>query len=186
MGNKGEIIIYSDKSSKTDIEVTLDGDTVWLSQAQMADLFKTDRTVITRHINNIFAENELDPVVTSAKFAQVQNEGDRRVTRKIAYYNLDVIISVGYRVNSKRGTQFRIWATNTLRNYLIKGYAINARRLKQQSQSLIELQSNIKLLQQVAVNYPLNSEEAKGLIEVINLYSQSLEIIDAYDRTRAE
>lgn len=121
-----EIILYQADNS-VQLDVRLENDTVWLTQAQMATLFDTDRTSITKHISNIYETNELDAVSTSAKIAQVQIEGHRKVKRKIVHYNLDVIISVGYRVNSKRGTQFRIWANSVLKDYLLKGYAINHR-----------------------------------------------------------
>lgn len=121
-----EIILYQADNS-VQLDVRLENDTVWLTQAQMAILFDTDRTSITKHISNIYETNELDAVSTSAKIAQVQIEGHRKVKRRIVHYNLDVIISVGYRVNSKRGTQFRIWANSVLKDYLLKGYAINHR-----------------------------------------------------------
>ncbi len=127
---ESKIIIYQTEDGITKISVTLDGDTVWLTQSQMAELFQRDISVISRHINNIFEEGELAPHSTVAKFATVQNEGGRSVTREIEYYNLDVIISVGYRVKSVRGTQFRIWANRVLKEYMIKGFALNDDLLK--------------------------------------------------------
>ncbi len=120
---ENNIIIYQTADGETAIDVKLEKETVWLTQAQMATLFERDRTVITRHINNCFREGELDPNITCAKFAHMGSEGDQ--TYETVMYNLDVIISVGYRVKSKRGTQFRIWANKVLKEYLIKGYAIN-------------------------------------------------------------
>jgi hypothetical protein len=124
---KNEIILYRPNELTEHIEVMLENDTVWLNRQQMALLFGRDVKTLGKHIANVFSEGELDAASTVAKFATVQNEGGRRVERQVEYYNLDVIISVGYRVKSKQGTQFRIWATNVLRDYLMKGYALNQR-----------------------------------------------------------
>lgn len=124
---KNEIIVYQSNELTEQIEVRLDGETVWLNQYQLAELFQTDRSSITKHLQNIYSTGELDEKATCAKFAQVRKEGKRKVTRELLNYNLDAIISVGYRVNSVRGTQFRIWATNVLRDYLLKGYVLNQR-----------------------------------------------------------
>jgi len=126
MKNQGEIILYQSEDS-TKIEVRVEDETVWLTQTQMADLFKTDRSSITKHLRNIYNTKELDELSTRAKIAQVQIEGLRKVTRQIVYYNLDMIISLGYRINSHRGTQFRIWANNVLKEYLMKGYVLHHR-----------------------------------------------------------
>ena len=124
------IIIYTTEDGLSKIETTFDGDTVWLSIDQMAELFQRDKSTISRHIKNIYSEEELAQEATVAYFATVQNEGNRQVERNICYYNLDVIISVGYRVKSKRGTQFRIWATGILKEYMRKGFALDDERLK--------------------------------------------------------
>jgi hypothetical protein len=124
---KNEIILYRPDDVAEHIEVRLDENTVWLTLNQIAQLFNRDKSVISRHLNNIYKEGELNENATVAKNATVQIEAGRRVKREIVYYNLDAIISVGYRVNSKQGTQFRIWATNALRDYLLKGYALNQR-----------------------------------------------------------
>ena len=129
--NKGELIIYQTEDGLTKIDVRMDNETVWLSLDQMAELFQRDKSTISRHIKNVFQEGELTEEATVANFATVQSEGDRQVTRNITYFNLDVIISVGYRVKSLRGTQFRIWASSVLREYLIKGFAMNDELLKQ-------------------------------------------------------
>ena len=129
---KNKIIIYQTEDGQTQIDVRLENETVWLTQAQMAELFQTDRTSIVRHINNIYKVEELDRESTCAKIAQVQIEGKRTVRRNIPYFNLDMIISVGYRVNSKRGVRFRQWANKILKDYLIKGYAMNERIRKEQ------------------------------------------------------
>ncbi|MBN2766954.1 MAG: virulence RhuM family protein [Paludibacteraceae bacterium] len=125
MKTEGEIILYQSDDS-TQLEVRIENETVWLSLNQMSDLFERDKSVISRHIRNIFEEGELDHMSTVAKNATVQNEGGKDVLRQIEFYNLDVIISVGYRVKSKRGTQFRIWANSILKEYLMKGYVLNS------------------------------------------------------------
>ena len=128
--NNGNIILYQTEDGKSRIEVTLCNDTVWLTADQMAELFQRNKSTISRHIKNVFEDGELNPDSTVAFFATVQNEGNRSVERNLAYYNLDMIISVGYRVKSHRGVQFRIWATNILREYLVKGFAMNDDLLK--------------------------------------------------------
>ena len=128
--NNGNIILYQTEDGKSRIEVTLCNDTVWLTTDQMAELFQRNKSTISRHIKNVFEDGELNPDSTVAFFATVQNEGNRSVERNLAYYNLDMIISVGYRVKSHRGVQFRIWATNILREYLVKGFAMNDDLLK--------------------------------------------------------
>ena len=130
MNQYGEIIIYQTEDGLTKINVNMQGETVWLSLDQMADLFQRDKSTISRHIKNVFEERELVRDSTVAKFATVQNEGNRQVERVIEYYNLDVIISVGYRVKSQRGVQFRIWATERLKEYMIKGFTMDDERLK--------------------------------------------------------
>jgi hypothetical protein len=125
-----QLILYQTEDGQTQIQVIMQDETVWLTQKEMADLFQRDKSVMSRHIQNVFKEGELEPKATVAKIATVQQEGDRTVTREVEYYNLDVIISVGYRVKSHRGTQFRIWATGTLREYLVKGFVLNDERLE--------------------------------------------------------
>lgn len=144
---KNEIILYQPGELAEHIEVRLDEDTVWLTQAQMATLFGQTKQNVSLHINNCFKEGELDKLATVKHSLTVQIEGERKVKRKIEYYNLDVIISVGYRVKSKQGTQFRIWATNVLRNYLLKGYALNQRmnRIENNFENLTHEVSKISL-----------------------------------------
>ena len=134
-----KIVIYQTEDGQTQIDVRLENETVWLNQAQMAELFQTDRTSIVRHVNNIYREEELDRMSTCAKIAQVQIEGTRTVKRNIPYFNLDMIISVGYRVNSKRGVKFRQWANRIIKDFLVKGYAINERLRKEQIGELRQL-----------------------------------------------
>ena len=128
--DKGQIILYQTPDGESKIEVRLENDTVWLSADQMAELFQRNKSTISRHIKNVLEDGELEEAATVAFFATVQNEGERRVERKIAFYNLDMIISVGYRVHSHRGVQFRIWATKVLKEYIVKGFALNDDLLK--------------------------------------------------------
>ena len=154
------------------MEVAPDKETVWLKVEEMAKLFDRDRSVIQRHIKNIFKENELEESSTCAKFAQVQNEGDRFIERTFNYYNLDMIISVGYRVKSPRGIAFRKWATSILKEYIVQGYAVNAKRLNVLNK-VVEIQSNI-----IADVLELDSRE---VFDVIQKYTQALELLDDYD-----
>jgi hypothetical protein len=142
MDNK-QIEIFKSDDGSTEIEVRVDNDTVWLNQYQISDLFLTDRTSIGRHISNIYKTKELYENSTSAKIAQVRKEGKRTVTRLIGIYNLDVILSIGYRVNSERGRQFRIWTNKILSEYLLKGYALNERKLKEQNEQLNQLKQSV-------------------------------------------
>ncbi|HNR65674.1 MAG TPA: RhuM family protein, partial [Atribacterota bacterium] len=153
MSNENEIIIYTTQDGKETFEVNLKEETVWLSQRQMASLFEKDSDTIGLHIKNIFSTNELDEKSTTEESSVVQLEGKREVRRKIKFYNLDVIISVGYRVNSKRGTQFRIWATNILKNHLIQGYTINQNRLQESQAKIKELQKTSRMIPIARHNY---------------------------------
>ncbi len=175
--NNGEIVIYKAEDGKTAIDVKLEQETVWLNQYQLAELFKTDRTSILRHIRNIYKTGELEEKSTCAKIAQVQKEGGRRISRNILTYNLDLIISVGYRVNSKRGTQFRIWATRVLRDHLVKGLTVNERRLK-------ELQQTVHLITEIAKRRDLTGDEAKALLSVVEDYTFALNLLDDYDHQK--
>lgn len=179
--NKSNIEIYQLGDGKTEINVRLDEDTVWLNLNQMVDLFGRDKSVISRHINNVYREDELLREATVAKIATVQVEGDRRVERNIEYFNLDVIISVGYRIKSQRGTQFRIWANQILKDYLIKGYALNEQKLSHQTAQLKELQESVKLLGDVLNYKVLSNDESVGLLKIISDYAYALDILDQYD-----
>lgn len=179
-----EIEIYKGKDNQTHVEVTFGQDTVWLSQKQMADLFHKDSDTIGLHLKNIYKEQELEESATTELFSVVQTEGKRKVTRRIKYYNLDAIISVGYRVSSKRGTQFRQWATQRLKDYLVKGYAINEQRLKASQQQLTELKKSMTLLEHVVKHKQLTSEEAVGLLKVVTAYSRALDLLDQYDHQK--
>lgn len=170
-----KIIIYQSDGNEPNIEVRLENDTLWLDQYQISDLFGTDRTSISKHIGNIYRSGELSKEGTCAKIAQVQTEGGRRVKRSVFTYNLDVIISVGYRVNSKRGTQFRMWASSVLRDHLVLGYSKNEARLK-------ELQTTIELAKRTSSTTV--GTEAQGLMEVLSDYAMALDILDDYDHQR--
>jgi len=174
-----DIITYQTEDGEIKLDVKMDKETVWLTQAQMSDLFQTDRTAILRHINNIYKSQELESESTCAKIAQVRTEGKRNVTRYIPYYNLDMIISVGYRVNSKRGTQFRIWANKILKDYLIKGYAINQKIKLERYQ---ELKDMVHILGNTLKNQEqLTSDQSKGLLAVVTDYVYALDSLDKYD-----
>ena len=177
-----KIIIYQTEDGQTQIDVRLENETVWLTQSQMAELFQTDRTSIVRHINNIYKVEELDRESTCAKIAQVQIEGKRNVKRNIPYFNLDMVISVGYRVNSKRGVKFRQWANNVLKQYLVKGYAVNERIRKEQ---ISELRQLVVMLGRTIQNQPLlSNDETNALFEVVTDYSYALDTLDNYDYER--
>lgn len=184
--SNSEIKIYKAEDGKTEIQVKLDNETVWLNQYQMEELFQTNRTSIVKHILNIYKSGELQEDSTCAFFAQVQNEGKRKISRNVKYYNLDLIISVGYRINSKRGTQFRIWANSVIKDYLIKGYSINEKRLRLQNEQLRELQESVKLLGNVLNYKELTGDESSGLLKIISDYAYALDILDQYDHQSLE
>ncbi|MGB7402915.1 MAG: virulence protein RhuM/Fic/DOC family protein [Arcobacter sp.] len=162
------IIIYED--GNVELSTKVENDTLWLSQKQLCELFERDKSVISRHIRNIFKDEELDKDLTVAKNATVQKEGTREVLREVEYYNLDMIISVGYRINSKKATQFRQWATKVLKQYLINGYALNKDRL--QKQKLDELDKTLQLIKSNIESKELNSEVSKGFVEIISTYAK--------------
>ena len=180
--NQNQIVIYQTEDGQTQIDVRLENETVWLTQAQMAELFQTDRTSIVRHINNIYKVEELDRDSTCAKIAQVQIEGKRTVKRDIPLFNLDMIISVGYRVNSKRGIKFRQWANRVLKDYLVKGYAINERMRREQ---IGELRQLVGMLGRTIQGQPLlSTDETNALFEVVTDYTYALDTLDNYDYER--
>ena len=175
------IVIYQTSDGETSIDVKFQDETVWLSQAQMAELFQKDRTVIGRHINNIFKEGELKESLVCAKFTHTKNYGRREgFTQKteITLYNLDVIISVGYRVKSHRGTQFRIWANKILKQYLLQGYAINERVAAQKYDELSQL---IKVLGRTIQNQEKLTEDSRSLLDVVIDYTYALDTLERYD-----
>jgi len=186
MNKQEQIVIYQAKDGQTQIDVQFKEETIWLTQKQMSELFEKDSDTIGLHLKNIFKSKELDKNATTEKYAVVQKEGQRNVKRDILHYNLDAIISVGYRVNSKRGTQFRIWANKVLKDYLIRGFAINEKRLQQTKQQFKELKKIIALQESVISEYQLETDEAEGLIKVISSYSTALDLLDDYDYQRLQ
>lgn len=175
MNGLGErIALYQAPDGTVSLEVKLEAETVWLNLNQMSGLFDRDKSVISRHLRNIFKTGELDRDSVVAFFATTAADGK---TYQVEYYSLDAIISVGYRVNSKRGTQFRIWATNVLKNHLLRGYSANERRLK-------ELNQAIRLIGSVAERKALSSDEATALLSVVKDYSYALDLLDDYDHER--
>lgn len=179
--SSSQIEIFQVENGKTEIHVKLDNDTVWLSQKQMSELFDKDSDTIGLHIKNIFESLELEEASTTGEFSVVQQEGKRKVRRNIRFYNLDVIISVGYRINSKRGIQFRKWANGVLKDYLVKGFALNERRLEKQNQQLKELQASVMILGNVLKNNELSGNESQGLLKIITEYAYAFDILDQYD-----
>lgn len=173
------IEIYQSDDGQTQIRVHFEEDSLWLSQAQMAELFDKDVRTVNEHIKNIYKEQELtENEATLRKFRSVRQEGSRQVTRDIDHYNLDMIISVGYRVNSKKGTQFRIWATQTLKQHLVDGYTLNQQRLQQRG---VEFQQAVDLLSQTLSNQALISNEGEAVLAVIGEYARSWSLLQAYD-----
>jgi prophage maintenance system killer protein len=170
-----QIIIYQTKNGETAIDVKLENETIWLTQAQMTELFRRDQSVISRHIRNIFKEEELDKK-SNMHFLHIANSDKPVIT-----FSLDVIISVGYRVKSHEGTQFRIWASKILKDHLVKGYSINEARLKEQNEQLNSLKDTVTLLSNVLENKSLNNDEATGLLKVVTDYAYALDILDKYD-----
>ena len=175
----GEIIIYQAGDGECALEVHLREETVWLTQKQISSLFETERSVITKHVNNIFRSGELERDSVCAKFAHTAEDGKRYQTN---FYNLDVIIAVGYRVNAKRGTQFRIWATKVLKQHLIQGYTVNRRRLAEKG--LAEMEEAVALLSRTLQRHELVSDEGKAVLEVVGRYAKSWSLLLQYDEDR--
>ena len=173
-----QIEIYKSVDNSVELQVNLDKDTVWLTQEQLVLLFQRDQSVISRHIRNVFNENELDEKSNMQKMHIANSD------KPVSYYNLDVIISVGYRVKSKQGTQFRQWATQRLKDYLVKGYALNEKRLKELHYKYSDLQQAIKLAANAGNIESLSSTEATGILKVIEQYAYALETLDKYDHQK--
>lgn len=183
MNTENPIVLYTAPDGSTQIDVKLENETVWLTQQQMAILFDVTPQNITIHIKSIYQSEELEKVATCKDFLQVRKEGSRNVSRVQKFYNLDMILSVGYRVNSKRAVSFRRWATSVLKDYLIKGFAVDKRRLEHYN----ELKDVVKLMSRaVALQYSLSNDEFGGLIKVIGDYVYALDTLDKYDYQRLE
>ncbi len=183
--DENKIVIYQTEDGQTQIDVRLENETVWLTQVQMAELFQKERTVITRHINNVFKEGELEREVVCAKFAHTTQHGaikGKQQIKETTLYNLDVIISVGYRVHSKRGTAFRIWARQIIKDYLVKGYAVNQRI---HSEQIGELRQLVGMLGRTLQNQSvISTDETAALFEVVTDYTYALDTLDNYDYER--
>lgn len=173
-GRHGEIIIYQAPDGKVALDVHLEWESLWLNQKQLAELFATERGVITKHLRNLFASGELNGDSVCAKFAHTADDDK---IYQVDFFNLDAIISVGYRVNSRRGTQFRIWATQVLRDHLLKGYSVNEKRLQ-------ELNQAVRLIADVVERRDLSGDEAAALLRVVGGYSRALDLLDDYDHQR--
>lgn len=178
---KGEIVIYKTSDGKTRLDVKLEEETVWLTQTQMVSLFQTTKQNVSLHINNIFKEGELAGNSVVKEYLTTAADGK---TYKTKYYNLDVIISVGYRVKSKRGTQFRIWANSVLKDYLIRGYALNEKRLKEQTEKVKEIERTLEIFSNVVEQYQLDRDEFSGVLKVVTDYTRALDLLDEYDHQK--
>ena len=184
--NAIEIFKSEDGTTEIEVQVQVERDTVWLNQYQISELFLTDRTSIGRHISNIYKTKELSEDATCAKIAQVRKEGNRTIERQIGMYNLDVILSIGYKVHSERGRQFRVWANKVLSDYLLKGYTLNERKLKEQNEQLKELQESVKILGKVLEYKTVTNDESVGLLKIISDYAYALDVLDRYDYQNLE
>ena len=177
-----KIVIYQTEDGQTQIDVRLENETVWLTQAQMVELFQTTKQNVSLHLNNLYKEGELQKEGTVKEYLTVQQEGKRRVSRRVKYYDLDVIISVGYRVHSKRGTAFRIWARKIIKDYLVKGYVVNERIRHEQIGELRQLVGMLgRTLQNQSV---ISTDETTALFEVVTDYTYALDTLDNYDYER--
>ena len=177
----GEIIIYQSNDGQAELEVHLEEETVWLTQAQLVELFDKTKQNISLHIRNIFKEGELAENTVVKEYLTTASDGKKYKTK---YYNLDVIISVGYRVKSQRGTQFRIWATSQLKDHLIKGYTVNERRLAEKG--LSEMEQAVALLSRTLKRHELVTDEGKAILEVVGKYAKSWSLLLKYDEDRLE
>lgn len=169
-GPGGEVLVYEAPDGAARVDVRLDRDTVWLTQRQMAELFETTPENVLMHLKNVFSDKELEEPATAKDFLVVQSEGRRRVRRQVKHYNLDAIVSVGYRVNSRRGVRFRQWATATLREHLVRGYTLNHQRFEQNAR---ELEAALAMARKAAAGNALTSDQGRGLIDVIARYTQT-------------
>ena len=184
--NKGEIVIYKNEDGNISFEAKLEDETIWLTQDMMAKLFETTVPNINMHIKNVYEDEELEQERTIKDFLIVRKEGSRTVSRQIAHYNLDMILSVGYRIKSKTATQFRKWATTVLKEYMTKGYAINEHKLKQEQGKVKTLQDTIKLLSR-SLEYQVQSlDEAKDVAKILDSFAVGLDMLDNYDHKKLD
>ena len=178
---KGEIVIYTSEDGSVSLDTKLENETIWLTQDMMTKLFETTKQNISLHINNIYKDEELDKTSTVKDFLTDRKEGNRTVSRNIEYYNLDMIIAVGYRVNSKRATQFRKWATSTLKEYITKGYAINEKMLKSKQEQIQTLQSTLNLLTRSIENQIETVDDAQNVAKILDNFAKGLNLLDNFD-----
>lgn len=184
--SNGQIAIYQTVDGQTQIDVRFEQDSVWLTQRQMSEVFDTTPENILMHLKNTFRDAELDESATAKDFLVVQTEGKRRVERNLKHYNLDAIISVGYRVSSKRAVQFRQWATQRLKEYLVQGYTLNQQRLEAQQEKMDELRQAIALSARLIHNKNLSPDESRGILTILEKYSHALTVLDDYDHQRLQ
>ncbi len=175
------IILYQSPDGRANLEVNLHGDSIWLSQSQLAELFEVNVPAISKHVRNILASGELDVLSTVSKMERVQIEGGRKVKRLHEMYNLDMTISIGYRVNSAKATRFRIWATQVLKDHIVKGYTINDQRFREQAEKLTEMRQTVELMARTLASQELVSETGKDVLKVITDYAYALNLLDRYD-----
>jgi len=174
----GEVLLYEAPDGRVRVEVKLDRDTVWLTQRQMSELFDTTPENVLMHLKNIYGDGELEEPATAKDFLAVRLEGKRQVQRQLKHYNLDAIISVGYRVNSRRGVRFRQWATQTLRDHLVQGYTLNRERFEHNAR---ELEAALALVRKAAAGEALSTDQGRGLVDVIARYTQTFLLLQRYD-----
>ena len=181
-----QIVIYQTADGQTQIDVKMQEETVWLTQDMIVKLFDSSKANISEHIKHVYEEGELDQNSTVRKFRTVRQEGTRQVSRKLEYYNLDLILSVGYRVKSKTATQFRIWANKILKEYLIKGYSINEQLLLKQQQQLETLQNTISLLTRSLTNQVETVEQAQSVAKILETFAHGLNLLDNFDHKKLD
>ena len=174
----GELVIFQEAGKPVEVRLDVKADTVWLTQRQMADVFETSTDNISLHLKNIFADGELSEAATTEESSVVRQEGKRQVSRRVKHYNLDAIISVGYRVSSKRAVQFRQWATRTLREHLTHGYTLNRQRFEQNTR---ELEAALQLVRKAAAGEALTTDQGRGLVDVVTRYAQTFLLLQRYD-----
>ena len=184
--NKGEIVIYTAADGSVSLDARLENDTIWLTQDLMARLFETTVPNINMHIKNIYEEEELEQDRTIKDFLIVRKEGNRTVSRNIAHYNLDMILSVGYRIKSKTATQFRRWATSVLKDFMTKGYALNEKRLKEQQTQILTLKNSIALMERSLIEQIDSLDVAKDVSKILHNFALGLNLLDDYDHKQLD
>jgi len=178
----GDVVLYQSPDGEVRLDVRLERDTLWLTQRQMAELFDTSSDNVGLHLKHVYAEGELVESATTEESSVVRKEGARQVRRPIRHYNLDAVISVGYRVNSARGTQFRIWATRTLRDHLVRGYTLNERRLREKG--LGEMEQAVGLLARTLTRHALVPDEGGAVLDIVRRYASSWQLLLEFDEDR--